>query len=402
MHVRRARTWVVALVVVGGGAAVAWPYVNALAFISRAADLPGAAASLAEWSAARVVRGDRFDVPTRHGTVPGRLYRPDGHWRRAVTLVPGVHMDGIDESRLVGMADDLARTGYLVLTMAPPNLTEFRITPENTDMIEDGATWLANRPDLAPDGRVGMLGISFSGGLSVVAAARPALRDRVAFVMAFGGHGDLPRVMRYLCSGAAPSGPEVERAAPFVDGADRLIVKPPHDYGLAVVLLTFVDRLVPAEQVAPLKRGILTFLTASSLTLVDQQRAEREFQVAREAAAALPEPAQTLMRHVNDRAVDKLGPILLPIVDQVARESSVPSLSPERGPAPAAPVFLLHGADDNVIPAVETVLLNAHLRGHTEVHALLSGLITHAEVDRSAGLTEVWRLTSFWRQLMSH
>jgi dienelactone hydrolase len=402
MHVRRAHTWVVALAVVGGGAAVAWPYVNALAFISRAADLPGAAASLAEWNAARVVRGDRFDVPTRHGPVPGRLYRPDGHWRRAVTLVPGVHMDGIDESRLVGMADDLARTGYLVLTVAPPNLTEFRITSENTDVIEDGATWLATRPDLAPDGRVGMLGISFSGGLSIVAAARPALRDRVAFVMAFGGHGDLPRVMRYLCSGAAPSGPEVDRAAAFVDGADRLIVKPPHDYGLAVVLLTFVDRLVPAEQVVPLKRGILTFLTASSLTLVDQQRAEREFQVAREAAAALPEPAQALMKHVNDRAVDKLGPLLLPIVDQVARESSVPSLSPERGPAPSAPVFLLHGADDNVIPAVETVLLNAHLRGHTEVHALLSGLITHAEVDRSASLNEVWRLTSFWRRLMSY
>ena len=44
-------------------------------------------------------------------------------------------------------------------------------------------------------------GISFSGGLSIVAAGRPALRDKVSYVMSFGGHGDLPRVMKYLASG---------------------------------------------------------------------------------------------------------------------------------------------------------------------------------------------------------
>jgi hypothetical protein len=35
------------------------------------------------------------------------------------------------------------------------------------------------------------------------------------------------------------------------------------------------------------------------------------------------------------------------------------------------------------------------------VHAVLSGLITHAEVDKSAAAIEVWRLVGFWRSLMS-
>ena len=78
----------------------------------------------------------------------------------------------------------------------------------------------------------------------------------------------------------------------------------------------------------------------------------------------------------------------------------MPSLSPERATPPAAPIFLLHGVDDNVIPSVETVLLAEHLKGKAEVHGLLSGLITHAEVDRTATSTEVWRLASFWRQIM--
>ena len=43
--------------------------------------------------------------------------------------------------------------------------------------------WMSKRPDLAPDGRVGIVGISFAGGLSISAASRPAIRDKVAFVL---------------------------------------------------------------------------------------------------------------------------------------------------------------------------------------------------------------------------
>lgn len=76
------------------------------------------------------------------------------------------------------------------------------------------------------------------------------------------------------------------------------------------------------------------------------------------------------------------------------------ALSAELATPPSAPIFLLHGFDDNVIPSVETVLLAEHLKGKAQVHGLLSGLITHAEVDRSAAAIEVWRLASFWRAIM--
>jgi hypothetical protein len=33
---------------------------------------------------------------------------------------------------------------------------------------------------------------------------------------------------------------------------------------------------------------------------------------------------------------------------------------------------------------------------------LLSGLITHAEVNRTPSAIEVWRLAQFWRQIMSY
>jgi hypothetical protein len=393
---------IASLLVIAG--VVSLPYVDALAFIARAADLPGAPHTLAEWRAQPYTADPVMQIPTRHGPVDARLYRPTaGASRRAVTLVPGVHMDGIRESRLVGMAEDLAASGFTVLTVASPDLQRFRITPESTDIIEDAALWLASGPSGAPlaaDGKIGMLGISFSGGLSIVAAGRPRLRDKVSYVMSFGGHGDLPRVMKYLCSGSAPAMPPLGEGTNDVAGAEHVTIKPPHDYGVAVVLSGVADHLVPAEQVEPLRQGVLTFLTASSLDMIDKPRAEIAFKRARDFAVTLPEPAQTLMRYVNDRAVDKLGPVLLPVVELLAHREEHVALSPERAPPPTAAVFLLHGAEDNVIPSVETVLLANYLRGKTEVHAVLSGLITHAEVDKSAAAVEVWRLVGFWRGLM--
>lgn len=397
---RRAKAaTVVALLALGGWLAL--PYLDALGFIVRAADLPGAPATVAAWRASAFAREAIFQVPTRTGDVPARFYRPASGVRRTVLLIPGVHRDGITESRLVGLAEDLAATGFGVLTIAAPDLQKFKITPRVTDVIEDAVIWASAQEQFAPDGKVGLLGISFSGGLSVVAAGRSSIRDHVAFVLSFGGHGDLARVMHYLCSGQVLG--DLERAKPSsaVVGAAQVGVHPPHDYGVAVVLLSLADRVVPADQVAALSRGIDGFLLASSLAVTDQAAALTVFDEMKTYADTLPEPSRTLMTYVNERAVDKLGPILLPIADGLKDDSGMPALSAERAAAPLAPVLLLHGVDDNVIPSMETVLLAEHLRGKVQVTGLLSGLITHAEVNRAPSPTEVWRLMRFWREIMN-
>ena len=381
----------------------ALPYVDAAAFIARAADLPGAPATLAAWRAAPAGAIDDVTLVTRHGEVPARIYRPADGFTRTIVLVPGVHRDGIDEARLVGLARDLAATGYAVVTVAAPDLQRFRITPAVTDVIEDAIRWTSEQPALAPEGRVGVLGVSFSGGLSIVAGGRDSIRDRLAFILSFGGHGDLSRVMHYLASGEVLGNLEAARRSRVVLGAEHVEVHPPHDYGVAVVLLTLAGELVPAEQVGPLAAGIEGFLLASSLDMVDKPRAVEQFARMRTYAETLPEPSATLMRYVNDRAVRELGTRLLPVVDRMANHPAMPALSPERAPAiPAAPIYLLHGSDDNVIPSVETVLLGEYLQGRTPVLGLLSGLITHAEVNRAPTATEAWRLASFWKQVFSN
>jgi dienelactone hydrolase len=353
-------------------------YFEAAAFVVRAAGMTGVARSAAALEADAVSEAS-VTVAWRDGELRGRAYTPSSLSGRPIVLVPGVHAAGIDEPRLINFAREVAATGHPVLTAELTDLTRYQITPRTTDMIEDAVDWATQywaRVMPARDRAAAIMGISFGGGLSVVAASR--MGGRVGWVLSFGGHGDLPRTLRYLCTGV------------LADGR----IRPPHDYGVVIILLGAADRLVPAEQVEPLRQGILAFLNASHLDMVDKPRAALEFERAKKLTETLPEPARTFMTWVNTRDVARLGPALLPHVTAMGDD---PALSPLRNPAPSAPVYLLHGADDNVIPAAESEMLAADLRARGgRVAQLSTPLITHAEVDHPPAIAEIWKLVRFW------
>jgi pimeloyl-ACP methyl ester carboxylesterase len=379
----------IALLLIGGLAYISLPYLRATALLLRVSNMQGTAGSFASAFSYTVAKAAPHSVPTRQGGVPAQFYRPSENARgRTLLLIPGIHSMGINEPRLAALADDLAAGGYLVMTLALPDLMAYSITTKSPDVIEDAVAWTAKQPELAADGKVGIVGISFAGGLSTSAAGRPSIKDKVAFVLSFGGHGDMPRVMKYLATGE-------ELPAP---GA---VTHPPHDYGVAVILYRLAEfGVVPADQVATLREGVRTFLLASQLTLVNMDQANATFQKARDMAAPMPEPSRTYMTYVNDRAVNKLGPVLVPYLQQLGSDD--PGLSPQRADPPAAPVFLLHGDEDTVIPPAESVILGEALRSKgADVRVLLSHIITHAELDRAGDTYEAWKLIAFWADLLN-
>jgi dienelactone hydrolase len=396
MRGRRLARLLAVVAALAGAALIARPYVHGLSFVIRAAEMNGTMRRIADLDT--IATGEReIAIPSTRGPLRARLYQPSRSTRRTALLVSGLHAAGIDEPRLVALARHLSANGLAIVTPDIPELSRFEITPAITNAIEEAGVWLAADSGLAADHRVGLMGISFSGGLSVIAAGRPSMKDRAAFVFAFGGHDDLPRVLRYLCTGIEERpGAKVRLRAD--NAADEPFVRAPHDYGVAVILLGIADRVVPPAQAGPLRAAVRRFLWASHLDRVDKAEANREFAALRDVAKRLPEPAATLMRYVNDRDVVHLGPKLLPYVRYYGGD---PALSLSRSPKPSVPVFLLHGLDDNVIPAVESEYLAEDLRGHAPVHLLLSGLISHAEADRPKHVNDVLQLAGFWGDLLS-
>jgi dienelactone hydrolase len=378
--------WLIAAAIVVAAWVASAPYVTSAALLARAAPLTGPVVDLlAAWRAHPVSSSD-VHVATRSGDIAARVYRPrvpGTRVGRTVVVAAGVNPRGLDEPRLDRLARAIASAGFGVITPELPDLVDFRLTPRLPDQIEDVALWASGQRDLAPDGRVGLLGISFSGGLSIVAAGRPAVAERVAYVVSLGGYGDLARTARALSTGRLP------------DGTPH----PAHDYGVAVLLYNVAGGLVPGDQIDPLRAGVRTFLEASTVYMTDEARGLELAEQARQLEPTLAEPARTLLHYVTTRNTGALSPLLVP---ELGALTSPSALSPERSTPPRAPVFLLHGKDDTVIPASETTALAAWLAARgVRVRVLVTPLVAHAQVHPSPRAADVWRLIRFWADVVS-
>ncbi len=358
-------------------------YGRTLSLLVRMGRLQGPVAShVGRWQTTTVER-QTLSFTARHGPRTARLYKPARIRTRPLLLTGGVHALGIDEPRLIAFAEQLARTGTPVVTPSLPDLKEYLVTTRLTDDIEDAARAILVAPEVphAPDGRIGMLGISFAGGLSIVAAGRDTLRDRVAFVFSMGGHAQLPPVMRYLCTGVQPDGRH----------------HPPHDYGSVILLTNIAGDVVPADQVTPLRSAVHQFLHASHVDMFDKAQAALEFERAVALEAQLPPEARAFMHMVNTRDVAGLGRRLLPYLDRWGQEAA---LSPARSPAPTAPVFVMHAQGDDVIPDSEAEALGAYLRSRgTPVRVHVTPMLNHAEVRRAPSVRELIALVRMWAEL---
>src|SRR4030095_8338489 len=166
---------------------LAVPYVRAASLFVRVAHVGGQVEEFAASHARAVTVLPPHMVPVRAGVVPAQFYRPDGRISRSALLIPGIHSMGINEPRLTALARGLAGSGVLVMTLALADLQHYQLTTQSTDVIEDAVGWMASRPDLAPNGRIGLIGISFAGGLSLVAAGRAPLSGQLAHIVSFGG-----------------------------------------------------------------------------------------------------------------------------------------------------------------------------------------------------------------------
>ena len=83
------------------------------------------------------------------------------------------------------------------------------------------------------------MGLSFSGGLSLLAAADPVYRPYIKFVVAIGSQDEMGRVARYYRTG--------EDARP---GAAPELLQP-HEYGALVMEYEHVEDFVPPADIAP-------------------------------------------------------------------------------------------------------------------------------------------------------
>ena len=313
-------------------------------------------------------------IPGRFGAIRARLYRrADFERGPGIVVAHGVHYRGIDERRLVPFARQLARAGRVVLTPELSELSDYRLTQQGVNVIEDATLFLSQRRDLVNDRKVGVMGFSFAGGLALVAAGAKSLEDRVEYVTSVGGHHDLRRVLRFLLTDRidTPSGPRTS---------------PAHEYGLVVLIYGHLQHFVDESDRAAVADAFRHWL-----------REERP--LARKAAARIATPRGTaLFERLERSRLRELAPELERVL--AARAGEFAALSPRgRLAGLDVPVYLLHGTRDSVIPASESEWAALEL-GDAAHRVLVSPLIEHVELGRDVSMREGIALLEFMADIL--
>jgi acetyl esterase/lipase len=356
----------------------AWPFASA--HLQAVAVLRTVAGQPVPWVARELtvpVTTEDFSFPivTANGQeqVRARVYIPQNRPHAPVMVIfHGVHHLGIDEPRLVGFAAAMAGCGIRVLTPELPGIKDYHVSQDSVAAIGESVRWFA-----AQTGRpVGVMGLSFSGGLALVAASEPQYHPAFKFVVAVGSQDSMLRVAEYYLTGRV--------ARP--DGSVESL--PPHEYGPLVLEYEHVNDFVSAQDLAPVRAVLRAHLyedrageAAATRLLNDAQRREARDLMDTKLPATRSAIAASIARHAGDS----------------------PGLSPEgRLRALDTPVYLLHGEGDNIIPSAETLWMASELQPDDLKAMLVSPVLSHLDLNGpKPGAMDQWRLIHFFA-LMIH
>ncbi len=303
--------------------------------------------------------------------MPGRIYDPnDESPRVTIILAHGIHHLGINEPRLMRFASHLASIGCRVYTPELKDLTEYQISEHGIEVLRAAVAQMAGS-----DRKVGLVGLSFAGGLALRAAEYPQTSASLKYVASIGGHHDLARTLRFLATNTVtgPEGTSQRRA---------------HEYGLLVLLNNHLKAFHLEEQEA--FRGVLS-------AWLKEDRAS----AAEQAEMLETQAAYDLYTLIKEQKLSTLSPKLLPLIDQELEAMS--RLSPHGSMANInTEVILLHGSNDNVVPPEETLFGAIELDEKHEGPAttLVTPLLEHVRVDQPAGVAEKAKLINLIAHLL--
>jgi pimeloyl-ACP methyl ester carboxylesterase len=306
------------------------------------------------------------------GSIRSRTYSPVGVVNPpGIVVVHGVHHLGIEEPRLVAFSRALAQAGFQVFTPELPGIADYHIGTGDIDVIGDAAVEFSRRRGQS----VGVMGLSFAGGLSLLAAADPRFSRSIGYVVSVGGHDDMQRVAEFFVSG--------QIARP-----DGTIVKlKPHEYGALVLIYSHLEEFFSVDEVSQLHDCFRLLLW--------ERIAE-----SRQAEARLLAATRKKFDPLFDHDSQAFAPALTAAIQRHQLEMA--GVSPHDHLAGLrAPVLLLHGMGDDVIPASEMLWLEKDVPSQNLRGALATPLLSHVSIAGEPPWQDKVALVRFMATLFS-
>lgn len=295
------------------------------------------------------------------------LYRCASETATTIVFLHGMSPLGISDPRQIKAARALAAAGFHVLCPEIPDIRNLQVTGESIEVFIKLIESICRDAKICPQGRVALFAPSFSGAICLKAAADPRIADSITAICALGAFSRIERSLHYLM---------------HTDDADA--------YARLIILANFLPRLKIGKG---LKRYYLAAAHDNWNATASRNQNLSGFSQTNMAAAELKRLTPMQRRLVNRIENDKpfrreLGSRLLTVMSDTLAAYNVAEVATEV----KAPVFLLHGAQDDVIPARESTELYPLMH---RARLVVSPFIGHADTAVSLKqLPDVWRLVS--------
>ncbi len=302
------------------------------------------------------------EVPTSHGVMEAHWYLPVGTPRGTWILAPGLTFLGIDDPRFVRFARILAGAGLAVFAPGIPDFKNMTVTARSIDDFQRAFDVLWELPD-RPPGKPAVWSISTGSVMALRLASNPDYAYRISGLITWGGYGAWRETVQFCLTGH--------------DGTAQVT---PKDRGLQPV--TYINLLAHVDGAPEDGSDLLA--------------GWREF------------VRRTWYAEMGDAALDSLAIEMQAQIPAAQRqlfldgcgvggpESMTPALAALEGdPASFAhldavrfledircPVYVIHAADDKVVPANQRFVIANGLAADVPVQVHLTGLYGHSSAGK--------------------
>ncbi|MEN0062053.1 MAG: alpha/beta hydrolase [Myxococcota bacterium] len=310
--------------------------------------------------------GEPVPLDSPEGPIEADAYRPSGTPWGSVILLHGLALRGHRDPRLVRLGWALADCGIIAIAPRIPSMAELRLHPLAWPTIAHSLRAVAREPSLRGPGGVGIFAPSYAGGQALLAAVQPDIHNDISALMLVGAYADGRALLRHVMAAtdADPYGRLIlvrhalEATGDLSPGLAQAIDGQLVDLGLEPdppKLPTALEQMPEDER-------------TRFLELRDDVQARRAF------------AEEVLARH--GEAIDTLS-----VTDALQTIE--------------APVAMLHGSNDPVIPSSESTFMYEALRRQGKATRLcITRLLDHGNVTaKGRSLLDLPKLMStfgFW------
>lgn len=294
---------------------------------------------------------ERVTYPGRHRLMEANLYIP-GNGRRTggVILVHGVNEAGKEDPRMIWIARLFARSGFVVLVPDFLGFKSLKLRAEDSGEMVDSFLYLAQRQDLVDPSKIGLVGFSYGAGPTLIAASDPLIRDKIRFVVSFGGYYDLVNIIRFITTG-------------FYEYQGEQSSMRPSDYDRWIFLRYNLDLLSD-----PLDKVLLAEI-AEAEARDEQVKAEH-------LAKQLTPEGRAIYNLLVNRDPDRVEALIQELPQNIQHQ--IEGLSPSRFIHQVrAYVFIVHGKPDPFIPHTESLRLADALKENGRYHLGILRALEH-------------------------